>query len=243
MHDQPHAGVVADQFGAQAQAYVQSTVHAQGEDLARLADLVRGRPAARVLDLGCGGGHVSYAVTAAMLEAVAAEAARRGLANIRTRQGAAEALPFEDASFDYVFCRFSAHHWQDFAAGLREARRVLRAGGQAVFVDVISPGQPLADTWLQCMELLRDPSHVRDYSLAEWLRATAEAGFAAQALGVRRLRMDFASWIARMRTPPVQAEAIRALQARMAKPVRDCFAVEDDGSFTLDSMSLELAAG
>jgi len=53
---------------------------------------------------------------------------------------------------------------------LREARRVLKPGGRAVFMDAISPGPALLDTYLQAVELLRDPSHLRDYSLAEWSR-------------------------------------------------------------------------
>ena len=61
-----------------------------------------------------------------MLDAVAATAAERGLTNITVRQAAAEHLPFADAHFDIVLCRFTTHHWQDMEAGLREARRVLK---------------------------------------------------------------------------------------------------------------------
>src|SRR5690606_4010542 len=127
-------------------------------------------------DLGCGGGHVSLRVaphvakvsaidlSAEMLAAVERVAAERKLANVTTRRCAAEALPFADASFDVVLSRFSAHHWSDLDAGLREARRVLRRGGLAMLVDSISPGSPLLDTHLQAMEVLRDPTHVRNYS-------------------------------------------------------------------------------
>src|SRR5215470_6315058 len=61
----------------------------------------------------------------------------------------AEHLPFPDASFDRVLSRYSAHHWRDFEAGLREAARVLKPGGIAGFVDTVSPGAPLLDTYLQ----------------------------------------------------------------------------------------------
>ena len=55
-----HDNLVESQFSAQAAAYVTSAVHADGDDLRELADLARGRSDARVLDLGCGGGHVSF---------------------------------------------------------------------------------------------------------------------------------------------------------------------------------------
>lgn len=239
------AELAARQFGSQADAYVASRVHAEGGDIAELAALVQ--PGERVLDLGCGGGHVSYAAAASagavtaydlsgdMLAAVRREAAARGLANIETAQGPAERLPFADGSFDVVLCRFTAHHWQDVRAGLREARRVLKKGGVAGFADVVAPEQPVFDTFLQTFEMLRDPSHVRDYSSAEWVSFAAEAGFSTTALTRRRLPLDYAAWIARMRTPPVLADAIRALQAAVSDDVRRYFEVADDGSFVIDT--------
>jgi SAM-dependent methyltransferase len=240
------ADLVEQQFGPRAGAYLTSSVHAEGADLAALADLVRARPGCAVLDIGCGGGHVAYAAAAAgglvtaydlsaeMLGVVAAEAARRGLP-VTTRQGIAEQLPFGTASFDVVLSRFSAHHWRDFAAGIREAGRVLRPGGVAGFADVISPGLGALDTYLQAVELLRDVSHVRDRSLAEWQDAALAAGLRATAVSTARLRMEFPSWIARMRTAPAMAAAIRAAQDAMSADVRRFFAIEPDGSFTIDT--------
>src|SRR5215475_13265034 len=140
-----HEALVGDQFGARASAYLTSVVHATGADLARLAALARERPDARVLDLGCGGGHVTFAVapharevvaydlSPEMLDVVARAAKERGLGNVTTQQGVVERLPFPDASFDVVLSRFSAHHWHGFDAALREAARVLKPGGVAGF--------------------------------------------------------------------------------------------------------------
>jgi ubiquinone/menaquinone biosynthesis C-methylase UbiE len=247
----PHDTLVNAQFGTRAAAYVASAVHAQGEDLRELAALVAGANAARVLDLGCGGGHVAFAVaphvaevvaydlSAEMLAAVAAEAAARGLGNVTTERGSVEALPFADGTFDAVVTRFSAHHWYDAPAGLREARRVLRTGGTAAFVDVVSPDAVALDTFLQSVELLRDPSHVRDYRVAEWRAMLDAAGFTVTRATERRLRMEFASWIARMQTPPVRRDAIRSLQANASAAVATHFAIEPDGSFMLDTLALE----
>ncbi len=237
--------IVERQFGDHAAAYVTSTVHAAGADLLALGDLVRARPG-RVLDLGCGGGHVAYAAAAAggdvvacdlsprMLAEVEREAAARGL-RLATREAAAERLPFPDAAFDHVLTRFSAHHWTDFEAGLREAARVLRPDGTAAFVDIISPGVAVLDTYLQAVEVLRDTSHVRDRGLNEWLDRLAIAGFGGASVTTWRLRMDFPSWIARIGTPPELATAIRALQAAMSGRVRAYFEIEADGSFTIDA--------
>lgn len=248
-----HETLVAEQFGARAAAYVASAVHASGEDLDQAAALARAWRPARALDLGCGGGHlafhlaphagavVAYDLSAEMLEAVAGVAASRGLANLSTRQGAVEALPFADASFDLVASRYSAHHWRDVGAALREARRVLAPGGHALFMDAITPGRALVDTWLQSLELLRDPSHLRNYTEAEWRQALGRAGFAPGQATHRRVRLDFASWVKRMSTPESHVQAIRSLQARAPREVAEHFAIEPDGSFMLDTMTIEAA--
>jgi ubiquinone/menaquinone biosynthesis C-methylase UbiE len=250
MREETHQAIVNAQFGPQAKSYLASTVHAQGEDLDQLASIASQHPGARASDLGCGGGHVAfrlaplvgqvvaYDLSEPMLAVVKEEAARRNLGNLVTRQGAAEKLPFRDASFDLVASRYSAHHWSDFAAGLAEARRVLKPGGVSVFMDVVSAGTPLLDTWLQTLELLRDPSHVRNYSVEEWRQAAKAAGFRPGEASRFRLRLEFSSWITRMNTPEIHVQAIRSLQARAGEEVTGYFAIEPDGSFTLDTMLL-----
>jgi SAM-dependent methyltransferase len=251
MSERTQEALVLDQFGQQASAYLDSAVHARGDDLAAIAALAEGKR--HVLDLGCGGGHVAYAaaaradavvaydLSADMLAVVARTAAERGLVNLTTRQGPAERLPFDDASFDCVLSRYSAHHWRDFDAGPREAARVAQPGAVVAFVDVVSPGRPALDTFLQAVEVLRDPSHVRDRSRAEWEDAAARAGLLAGAVTQFRVPLDFTTWIARMRTPPVMATAIRALQAAVSDAARRHFAVREDGSFSIDVTLFEFA--
>ncbi|WP_312936314.1 class I SAM-dependent methyltransferase [Pseudomonas sp.] len=241
-----HTDVVQRQFGEQANAYLTSTVHAQGSEFALLQAALDGQGSARVLDLGCGAGHVSfhvaplvaevvaYDLSQSMLDVVAASAAERGLGNITTTCGAAERLPFDDASFDFVFSRYSAHHWSDLGVALREVRRVLKPGGVAAFVDVMSPGSPLLDTYLQSVEVLRDTSHVRDYSGAEWQHQLSEAGLWVRSLTRQRLRLEFTSWVARMRTPEPLQVAVRQLQQAMGEEVRQYYQIEGDGSFSTD---------
>ena len=244
-----HERVVEAQFGPRANAYVESAVHSQGADLEAIGTLAHNAELA--LDLGAGGGHVAYALarharrviasdlSSEMLAAVARTAREKGLSNIETAQAPAEHLPFEDETFDVVASRFSAHHWRDFDAGLREARRTLKRGGRAAFVDVYAPGQALFDTHLQAVELLRDHSHVRDYTSAQWLDTLGRAGFAIDACRTWRLRMDFPVWIARMQTPDENVRAIRALQIAASTETKAHFAIEPDGSFSLDMLMIE----
>jgi ubiquinone/menaquinone biosynthesis C-methylase UbiE len=245
MHN--HDATVLEQYDSRAEAYLTSAVHAAGADLERMADLIGHRPDAVALDMGCGGGHVAfrlagqvgkvvaYDLSVPMLETVAGEARKRGLDNLVTKQGAAEALPCPDGSFDVVATRYSAHHWGAFRDGLAQMRRVLKHDGLALFMDVVAPGVPLLDTWLQTLELLRDPSHVRNASVQEWKTTLAAVGFAVDDVVTYRLRLEFDSWIARMRTPDAHVKAIRSLHQRAPSEVKDYFQIGDDGSFTVDT--------
>ncbi|MGT2471723.1 class I SAM-dependent methyltransferase [Paraburkholderia terrae] len=246
-----HHDQVADAFGSTAASYLTSQVHATGADLQTLAAAVAATPGAAVLDMGCGAGHASFAVAGSagsvvaydiapqMLATVASAAVDRGLSNIRTQQGAAEKLPFDDASFDWVVSRMSAHHWHDVPLALAEVRRVLKPGGRVMFIDIAGSEHPLLDTHLQAVEVLRDGSHIRDYRADEWVAFFAAAGFEAVVRERWRLDIEFDSWVARMRTPEARVVAIRSLWAFAPDEVREYFAVQEDGSFKLDALMVE----
>lgn len=245
-----HDHRVADRFGSRADAYLTSATHAAGPDLTAMADiLAAGRPG-HLLDLGCGGGHVSfhaapfagqvtaYDLSPAMLATVARAATARGLTNITTRQGPAERLPFDSDAFDCIVTRYSAHHWRDVPAALAEMRRVLRPGGQLLVMDVFAPAAPLLDSHLQTIEMLRDPSHVRNYDLDEWRTLLTLAGFRPQAPRCWRLRLAFQAWVERIGTPAAHIPALLSLQANASAEVKDHFVIETDGTFTLDTMMI-----
>jgi ubiquinone/menaquinone biosynthesis C-methylase UbiE len=237
----------AQQFGNTASSYLSSSVHAQGADLAALRAIAQGMRSPRVLDLGCGAGHASFAVapaaqsvvaydlSAQMLEVVAGASRERGLQNISTHQGDAGKLPFADASFDLVVTRYSAHHWPDVQAALHEVRRVLRPGGRFVAIDITAPKEALCDSTLQAVELLRDGSHVRDYRVCEWGAKLENAGFTHQLSSQWKLTMQFNEWVARMRTPELRVQAIRSLFDSAPDEARAYFSLQDDYSFDIDA--------
>ena len=96
-----------------------------------------GKPQPRILDVGCGtGANLQMLAQFGAAEGVDVSAdaldfcRARGLAKVK--QGAAEDLPFADASFDLVTGLDVVEHLDDDIVGLREMRRVLRQDGRAV---------------------------------------------------------------------------------------------------------------
>jgi len=236
---------VERQFSQVAEHYRTSAVHAAGEDLARLveATALSGREA--VLDAGSGAGHTALAVaphaarvtsvdlSASMLAQGRRLALDRGLGNVHFEVGDVEALTFADGSFDVVTSRYSAHHWPHPQVALLEIHRVLRPGGRFVLSDIVSYDDFTADTHLQAIELLRDPSHVRDHTAAQWLALLAERGFSAQVIFTWGVRLQFDNWVERMATPAPAVAMLRTLLANAPAEVRARLQVEEDDSFTL----------
>ena len=118
----------------------------QGQVMKRRSAVV---PLARgdVFELGCGGGinHEFYdtrAITSyagidpheGLLDATRAAARDKGWA-ADLRQGRGEAIPFGDASFDCVVCTFTLCSVDEPAQVMRELRRILRPGGQMLFLE------------------------------------------------------------------------------------------------------------
>lgn len=241
-----HDHSITRSFGPRAEAYLTSAVHAQGEDLASLANAIAKTEHATVLDLGCGAGHASFAaapvaervvaydITHSMLDVVASAARERSITNIITQQGSVDQLPFEDTSFDWVISRYSAHHWHNITLALSEVRRVLKPGGQVCFIDVTGGPEPLLDTHLQALELLRDPSHVRNYTVQEWLAFFHEASLNAHVVQRWRLPLEFALWVSRIGTPEDRVAAITSLWSAAPAEVRSYFSLQDNLSFELD---------
>ncbi len=69
-----------------------------------------------------------------MLDVARENAHVRGLSNIEFRSADAEQLPFANASFDRVTCRFGLMFFPDSQRSLSEIRRVLKPGGRVSFV-------------------------------------------------------------------------------------------------------------
>ncbi len=236
---------VQQQFGHVAVNYATSTVHASGEDLNRMVQLAELTGGEQVLDAGCGAGHtalafapkvshvVAYDLTASMLDQVERLASARQITNLTTELGDVEYLPFDNASFDRVVSRYSAHHWPHPEKALEEFQRVLKPDGQFILSDIVAAEAPTLDTFLQTIELLRDPSHVRDHSISQWQRMFDVAGFTTEVLFTWDLPLDFDAWVTRIATPSANVAMLKTLFDGAPTEVRSAMDVQPNYRFQI----------
>lgn len=238
-------------FGASADAYVTSQVHAKGASLDRLVELLAPLPEWQILDVATGGGHtalklaphvaqvIATDITPEMLVNTAKGAAEHGLTNVTVETADAENLPFSDARFDVVTCRIAAHHFLDNGRFLSECARVLKPGGLMALVDNVVPGSRLrgkkADlkrevgAYVNAFEKLRDPSHVRCLSVEEWTDLFVAAGFSDITQETHHKKMDFDSWTDRLHVTPSDQIRLKAMLLQAPTAVTDCLTPQTTG--------------
>lgn len=93
-----------------------------------------GEPGLTIASMAPQGRVVLTDISSAMLAAAARFATDRGLTNVETRECSADDLPFDDATFDSVSCRFGFMFFPNLAETAAGFARVLRPGGRAAAV-------------------------------------------------------------------------------------------------------------
>jgi len=210
---------VTDVWSQRADAFRESPMHREGPDLDLLLEWCEPGPDVKVLDVATGGGHVARRLREEGCTVVTVDPAPGMRPDV---VAPAEELPFADGSFDVVACRIAAHHFQDVRRAVAEMARV--SNRLLVIEDNVFRGEHVEEA-----ERLRDPSHVRCYSEAEWRELVTTAGFEVEQVEHFPRRQSFDAWLARVDTPPEAAEEIRALLADHV----------EDGLLDFDSIVLQ----
>lgn len=227
---------VQSQFGASSDAYASSDIHAKGESLEVLLELVQPQPDWLALDVATGAGHTAFAfaphvakviatdLTAEMLTKTAELAAKRGLSNIETRPADAEALPFDAASFDLVTCRLAFHHFPNPRQALSEFARVLKPGGVLGFTDNVTVPDKQAAGYYNAYEKLRDPSHNWVYPLVRLQAMFADAGLTVAATRQLSKELEFHEWADRQHVSAANKDKLLEMMRQLPEALQPLFA-------------------
>ena len=215
----PTKGETRGRFAGSAKRYRTSPEHVDSEDREILRSRLALDPSHLILDIATGGGHTAAAFSPNVRKVVASDltpemigeakvtAALRGCRNMEFVVADAESLPFATGTFDRVTCRIAPHHFPDLSAAVGEMVRVTKPGGLAGIIDSVVPDDPALDAFLNGVEKVRDPTHVRSYRIEEWNTVLEQAGLFLLHVSRAWKEHPFAEWLARAGQPPgVQRE-------------------------------------
>ncbi|HEY5198925.1 MAG TPA: methyltransferase domain-containing protein [Solirubrobacteraceae bacterium] len=175
-----------------------------------------------VLDVAAGTGHAARSLaprvrgvialdaTQAMLERGTRAAHEAGLRNIVFQRGDAAVLPFVDASFDIVVCRFAVHHFDDPRIQIAELARCVRPGGAVVIADLAADEDPAVAVTQNRLERLRDPSHTRILAARELAGLIRGCGMRERAIDSRAVERPLPPWLAQTGADEDAVGVIRA---------------------------------
>lgn len=212
-----------ERFGRYAAGYVQSTDHANADELANLVSLVQPAASWQMLDVATGGGHTALAfapyvagviasdVTPQMLAQAEIHIKGQNITNVRYELVDAMHMVFDAGAFDLVTCRIAAHHFSDAGLFVQEAARVLKPGGLFLVQDQAMPEDGLAARYIEAFEKLRDPSHNRAFSQSEWAGMFSMAGFTVTHVEKIRRHHLFLQWAERQKVTPSTIDSLIAL--------------------------------
>jgi len=228
-------------FGRVASKYRCSSDHTDVEDLDLLFTGLALDPGHRVLDVATGGGHTAAALaercrlvvasdlTPSMLREARVLAAEHRAANIACVAADAEAIPFRDGAFDRVTCRIAPHHFPDVRTALTEMARVTSPGGRIGIIDSVVPGEPSLDAFLNGIERVRDPSHVRSYRVEEWLELLSGAGLLLLQTASLWKTHSFPEWVARTGRPEAVQSEIETIFLSAFPLARETYRIRAEG--------------
>jgi SAM-dependent methyltransferase len=194
---------MSDVWSDRAELYRTSAIHSSGDDLDLLVEWCQPAEGVTALDVATGGGHVARRLREAGATVVTVDPAPGMQADTTA---AAEDLPFADGSFDVVACRLAAHHFADVGRAVREFARV--ASGRVVICDntFVSDVSEEAD-------VVRDPSHVRNYSVDQWHELFEAAGLEVADERFMYRPLEIEPWLERAGCTGEDAVRVRELLA------------------------------
>ena len=194
---------MTDVWSSRAQAMRESPTHREGPDLDLVVELCEPAEGVDALDVATGGQHVARRLREEGAKVVTVDPAPGMEPDVISR---AEEIPFADGSFDVVVCRIAAHHFDDVAEAVREMARVTR--DRVVVQDNLFQGESMEEA-----EKLRDPSHVRRYSEAEWRAFFDDAGLEVDRLEIMSRQLPVDPWLQRAGATPDVAAQVKELIA------------------------------
>jgi SAM-dependent methyltransferase len=236
-----------DHFTARAMHYDKSsrwcTDNALGDAIVRLTQPT---PATSVLDVACGTGLVSRLFHGQVKRVVGlditpamAERAKPHLDEFVA--GSAEALPFQDDTFDIVVSR-QGIQFMDDAKAVKEMVRVAKKGGRICLVQLCAYGPEDREEFFRILRL-RNPARKRFYLREDLHRLLADAGCQTISHQDHISEEDVDAWSDNRAIGEDLREGIRRVYRDASPAFRRLHGLRNEGGHFVDRMLFCLALG
>ncbi|MEN1966938.1 class I SAM-dependent methyltransferase [Lentibacillus sp. N15] len=228
--------IVKQIFSKNKASYITSSTHANKQDLQEMINWLEPASEMNVLDIATGGGHVAKHLSPYVAKVTATDLTEAMLTNTASHLQAynnitftvadAEDLPFENDTFDIVTCRIAAHHFPNPKAFLAEVARVLTPAGKFLLIDNVAPNEPTLDHFYNTFEKMRDPSHVRARSIAEWKNMFEHQPMRMIKQTSRKKTLPFQEWAKRTLATKAEVQHVENYLMNAMKYIRNYFQID-----------------
>jgi ubiquinone/menaquinone biosynthesis C-methylase UbiE len=217
---------VRDHFTERAATYTGG----QGDTVEVMVAMAAPGADAKALDVATGTGLVAFALaeqitgggcvigvdfTATMLarafEDRDADASNGDGAPVALSAADATRLPFPDAFFSVVTCRFSVHHFTHAIPAMQEMARVLAPGGRLVIGEFGMPEDPEKAAYFNRMERTRGHSHVQAFSPSQLSQMMADIGCPVEDSRLLNREVMASEWLETANTTDENREIVRTM--------------------------------
>ncbi|KAJ1568973.1 hypothetical protein HK405_011621 [Cladochytrium tenue] len=226
-----HQQLIQQEFLKQAESFASIPNIADPTRAARLKDAVAPSSTDTILEIAAGPGYVAIGfaphvkevvgvdVTEKMLEIANRNKDARGIINVsfmRVDIESESGLPFSPNTFDAAVCRLAFHHFKDPTRVLARMAAAVKPNGLVAIEDMVGSGISSRRDYQDRWETMRDPSHTKVMTLAEFADAFASCGLDVETVKTDRIEQNVARWFRTTETSPeVQKEVVALLEADM----------------------------
>ena len=157
-------------------------------------DWVDPPPGARILDIGCGRGHLVRALTERGFDAWGIDLnpnARELAGELNVRTMSADALEFGDASFDAVVSFHAIEHIPPLEQAILEVARVVKPGGRVLFV---YPAEPIRGLYAIPTSVILHGTPFKARQVHVHRLSPSKVRGLGRAAGLKELRHTFRPW-------------------------------------------------
>lgn len=229
------------QFGQQAHFYAKSAVHRGDESLTSIERYASIQSYDSAVDIGTGTGFTAFAISPYSKNVVGLDVSKnmlneaRELAkkyrvrNLHLILAEAERLPFKNESIDIITSRQAAHHFHNIPQAIKEVNRVIKDGATFILADTIAPENDAVATWMNDVELRRDPSHQKNLKISEWMNILEYHNLHVTDRSMGKVHLEFDDWVERSGTKNKQIRSLWNDFISASKSVVDAFGIKVNG--------------